>query len=239
MKLSIYLIVFLFILSYQMLSQTVNEPLPKNYINLDPLLPFLGTAQLQYERAIGKKISISFSAGYKFSSGFLDVSELDFDRFVSDELDFTGIKLIPEFRWYIQKNHKGLTGFYLGTYLRYQNRKGEIAGDYTSDAREVSSILIDADIDTFNPGLQVGYKLTLKNGVFFDFIIAGPGLSFNSLELTEIEPVPQAFYDDLTDALKRLGIIDFLDPDFEINGNQETNLNLLAFRYGIKVGYSF
>ena len=211
----------------------------KNHVSLDPLLPFFGTAQIQYERSIFKRVSFSLSIGYKFSSGVFDVSELSFDRFETEEFDLTGIKLIPEIRWYIQKSHTGLTGFYVGTYFRYQDRSGNITGDYTSLEREVSRILIEANLDTSNVGVEIGYKLVLKNGFFLDFIIAGPGLSFNSLELREIEPVPQAFYDDLNETLRDLGIVDLLDPDFRINGNQRTSFPTVAFRYGFKIGYSF
>ncbi len=211
----------------------------KNHISIDPLLPWAGTYQIQYEREVGHRFSVSLSTGYKFSSGNLDISSIDFDRFVTNEFDFKGIKLIPEFRWYFQKSHSGLMGFYAGAYFRFQKRKGDIAGIYTAVDNQASEILIDASLQTFNPGLEVGYKLNLNKRFFIDFIIAGPGLSFNTLELNEVTPVPQAFYDDLTDALKRLGIVDLIDPDFEINGNQRTELRLIAFRYGIKIGYTF
>ena len=158
----------------------------KNHISLDPLQPFFGTAQIQYERPILKRVSLSLSIGYKFSSGIFDVSELSFERFDTDEFDLTGIKLIPEIRWYTQKSHTGLTGFYVGTYFRYQDRSGNIGGTYTSLEDEVSRILIEADLDTSNIGVEIGYKLELKNGFFLDFIIAGPGLSFNNLELRKL-----------------------------------------------------
>ncbi|WP_350288984.1 hypothetical protein [uncultured Croceitalea sp.] len=211
----------------------------KNYVSFDPLLPWAGTYQFQYERVLKNRFSINLSVGYKFSSGNIDISSIDFNRFLTEEFDFTGLKLIPEFRWYFQGSHTGLTGFYAGIYFRYQNRRGDIAGTYTAVDNQISPILIDANLSTFNPGLEVGYKLNLGKGFFTDFIIAGPGISFNTLELNEVNPVPQAFYDDLTDALKRLGIIDLIDSDFEINGNQKTEAKLIAFRYGIKIGYSF
>nr|WP_299072989.1 DUF3575 domain-containing protein [uncultured Allomuricauda sp.] len=231
--------ILILLLLLQMASSNAQQATDKNYINVDPLLPWAGTYQIQYERAIGHRFSLSISTGYKFSSGNLDVSSIDFDRFVTNEFDFKGLKLIPEFRWYFQKSHNGLTGFYAGAYFRFQKRKGDIAGTYTAVDNQVSEILIDANLKTFNPGLEIGYKLNLNKGFFIDFIIAGPGLSFNTLELNEVTPVPQAFYDDLTESLKRLGIIDLIDPDFEINGNQKTELKLIAFRYGIKIGYSF
>lgn len=114
-----------------------------------------------------------------------------------------------------------------------------MAGDYTAVDGTISPILIDADALSLISGLEVGYKLSVGKSFFLDFIIAGPGISFNTLELHEVNPVSEAFYDDLTEALKDFGVIDVIDPDFEINGNQKTKVTLPAFRYGIKLGYSF
>ncbi len=211
----------------------------KNHFSIDPVLPVFGTFQIQYERVLGPRTSLSLSAGYKFSSGSFTIASIDFDRFTSEELDFSGFKFIPEFRWYFQKSHSGLSGFYAGTYIKYQQGITDLAGDYISLSSEVSNILIDASLQSVVIGLEIGYKMRLGNGFFIDFIIAGPGKSFNTLELTEINPVPDAFYEDLENALKDKGIIDLINPDFDINGNQKTKIELPAFRYGIKVGYSF
>ncbi len=211
----------------------------KNHLSFDPIQPLFGTLQFQYERPILNKISVSLTAGYKFSSGLLNIADISFQRFETDEFNFEGIKLIPEIRWYTQKSHIGLTGFFVGAYFRYQNRIGDIEGDYTSLSNEVSRILIEANLNTSNIGIEIGYKLEIKNGFFIDFIIAGPGISFNNLELIEIEPVPDAFYDDINETLRDIGIIDLLDSDFRINGNQKTSIPTLAFRYGIKLGYAF
>ncbi len=210
-----------------------------HHISVDPLLPFFGTAQIQYERSIKNRFSFNLSLGYKFSSGSIDVASIEFDRFISEELDFRGLKLIPEFRWYMQKSHSGLSGFYVGIFFKYQDFKTELAGDYTSVEREQTPILIDATLQSLIVGAEVGYKLRLGSNFFVDFIIAGPGKSYNTLVLDEVLPVPDAFYDDLTEALKDIGIFDLINPDFQINGNQKTKIQLPAFRYGIKIGYAF
>lgn len=230
-------VLFLPISFYAQNSSSYGEE--KNHLSLDPFLPIFGTYQVQYERTIGNRISLGLSVGYKGSSGIFEVASIDFPRFTSEPLNFKGIKLIPEFRWYVQKSHTGLNGFYVGAFFKYQKYKNELAGDYVSIDEAVSPILIDVDARSLISGIEVGYKLSVGKNFFLDFIIAGPGISFNTLELHEVNPVPDAFYDDLTEALKDFGIIDVIDPDFEINGNQKTKVTLPAFRYGMKFGYSF
>ena len=216
-----------------------DQILRKNHLSFDPVLPLFDTWQLQYERAIAPRVSASLTAGYKFSSGLLNTDEISIGDFQMNEFGVSGIKLITEVRWYWNESDQGIFGFYSGVYYRYQGRSGDIAGDYTADSGEVSPILINADLRTSNLGLEIGYKMDLKKGFFLDFIIAGPGLTFNRLELMEVNPVPQSFYDDINDNLQDFGIPRLLGDDIVISANQSTKYTTIAFRYGIKIGYAF
>lgn len=220
-------------------AQDTDTSVPKNFISVDPFLPIFGTYQLLYERGIGKNISAAVSLGYKGSSGLFEVANIDFDRFESNTLNFSGYKVVPEFRWYFQKSNAGLNGLYLGAYFKYQDASADLGGQYTSRDNVDSNILIDARLQSAVFGFQLGYKWQLQSGFFIDLIFAGPGFSSNTITLTEITPVPEAFYDDLSESLQDIGIIDFIDPDFRVNGNQKTKITLPAWRYGIKIGYAF
>ncbi|WP_299212337.1 DUF3575 domain-containing protein [uncultured Aquimarina sp.] len=211
----------------------------KNHISIDPILPVFGTIQLQYERAISDKISVGISLGLKTGSGIFRVSGINGDRISIDEFNFKGIKILPEFRWYTQKSRNGLFGFYVGAYAKYQNFTDEILGVYTDSNQMNSTIEIDANIITFAGGLEIGYKLMIWERFFIDFLIAGPGISTNKIKLVEKQPIPDEFYDDVSDALSEYAVFDGLNLDFRINGNQDTDIVLPAFRYGIKLGYSF
>ena len=238
-QISLVLFTIIFLSTFSFAQDSSSSLEVKNHISIDPVLPIFGMYQVQYERAIGNRISFGLSIGYKGSSGIVEIASVDFARFRSEPLNFKGFKLVPEFRWYVQKSHTGLSGFYIGAYFKYQKYKNELAGDYTGVDGNISPILIDVDALSLAPGLEVGYKLSVGKNFFLDFIIAGPGISFNTLDLHEVNPVPEAFYDDLTETLKDFGIIDVIDPDFEINGNQKTKVTLPAYRYGIKIGYTF
>ncbi|WP_190808747.1 DUF3575 domain-containing protein [Flagellimonas sp. S3867] len=211
----------------------------KNHLSVDPFLPVFGTYQVQYERALGASSTIGLSLGLKTSSGIFEVSGIDVNRISTKDFNFNGIKLLPEFRWYIQKPESGYFGFYAGAYAKYQNFKDDISGIYEDSNQQDIDILINAKIRTLGFGLEVGYKLPIRKRFYIDFLIAGPGISFNEISLDEIEPVPEEFYDDLSDALAEYGFFEWLNPDFRINGNQDTNITLPSFRYGVKLGYTF
>ncbi len=109
------LILFLYGIATTSFAQEV-EKHQKNGITIDLFLPVFGTAQLQYERLITKNISLNLSVGYKFSSGVLKLKGIDRNAIKTDDFNFKGFKIIPEFRWYPQKNKVAGFGFYTGAY---------------------------------------------------------------------------------------------------------------------------
>ncbi len=211
----------------------------KNHLSVDPFLPIFGTIQLQYERAVNNKMSMGLSVGAKTSSGVFAVSGIEGDKISTNEFNFKGIKILPEFRWYIERSKDGLSGFYTGIYLKYQNFEDAITGVYIDSNQIANDIEIDANIQTFAGGLEIGYKLMVRERFFIDFVIAGPGISTNKIKLLEKQAIPKEFYEDLSNELSQYGFFDWLDPDFRINGNQDTDIVLPAFRYGVKIGYTF
>lgn len=209
-----------------------------NSITIDPSLPVFGTIQLQYERGITKNMSLSVSFGYKRSSGIFEIQGIDTDNIITNDFNFEGFKIIPEFRWYLQK--KALSGLYLGAYYKHQDYKFPIEGTYYDNAQNSYEIDLEGTVLSNAVGIQIGYKLMIKNRFVIDFLIAGPGLSFNTFELVENKPIPEGFYDDLSEAISQYGIFENLNTEFEIDANQKTDKILLpAFRYGIKFGYAF
>ncbi|CAD7798988.1 hypothetical protein CHRY9390_00417 [Chryseobacterium aquaeductus] len=183
-------------------------------------------------------MSIGLNVGYKYNSGIFSVEGIDIDKISTKKFEFSGIKIIPEFRWYLEKG--GMTGFYIGGYLKYQNYKTPIEGIYTDNNYQTSPIDLVAQVKTTAVGLQVGYKLVIKKKFFADFLIAGPGFGSNTFEIKENKPLPQGFYNDLNDALEIYNLYDNYKLDVKFDTNQKTDkINLPTFRYGIKVGYMF
>jgi len=228
-----------FLLSFLFLFNIVNAQ-KKNHINIDPFLPIFGTVQIQYERPVYKNVSFRLSVGWKTSSGIFKVKGFNTNRISTDDFNFKGIKIIPEFRWYVQNPDVLLSGFYIGNYFKYQNYKDKIEGVYTDRNQGTHDFRIDAKMKTYAVGLQIGYKLMIMKRFFIDFIIAGPGVSFNTFKLEEKEGIPDAFYDDVSNVIANYSVLENFDTDFEFNLEKKTGTIVLpAFRYGMKLGYTF
>ena len=60
-----------------------------------------GAFQVNYERMVGKRISVGMGLGYKGDQGLIRLSGLDGDQLKTNDITYSGFKLIPEVRYYI------------------------------------------------------------------------------------------------------------------------------------------
>ena len=92
-------------------------------------------------------------------------------------------------------------------------------------------------------GINVGYKLKIWKRITADFTIAGPGYSFNKLNLHFDSDISQESIDQIRQTIAdRYNFLSDKLPEFETeeqNRTYRSNFSLPAFRYGISVGYSF
>ena len=200
-----------------------------------------GALQLRYERLLGEHISVSFGMGYKGDNGLISLSGLDTEKIKTSDITYSGLKLIPEVRYYLNKNgQNGMDGFYFGAYLKYSNYQSDLEGTYINDALEPFPIEFDADIKVTSIGLMVGYKLPVSKKFFIDFLIAGPGRGFYDFSFVNKKDLPDEFYEDFNMALENYSLFDLLDGDFRFKSiNKNSKFNIFSFRYGISFGYSF
>ncbi|MGB5376691.1 DUF3575 domain-containing protein [Muriicola sp.] len=200
-----------------------------------------GAYLLNYERALGKHIGVALNAGYKGDKGLLSLSGLDTDQIKIGDITYSGLKIVPEFRYYLNEKGSGmLTGFYFGAYLKFLQYNSDLGGTFINSAGESFEVLYEGKINVASGGLMVGYKLNLSKRLSIDFLIAGPGAGNYNFKLKNIIPPPDEFYDALNEALKQYSIFDLLNAEFKFTDNrQNTNLLLPEFRYGITLGYSF
>jgi len=213
-----------------------------NFIGTDPFLPLFGTVAINYERAILPRMSLGIGFGQKLSSGILEISGIDNERLKTSDLSFEGIRILPEFRWYMSKSDKGLTGFYVGVYYKYQTNNCAVSSIYTPDnvPATPANVNFDLRIRTHSAGLQLGYKLFAYKKFYADFLFAGIGLSRSELE-TEIESdVPEGYFDELSSGVKRFFILKGIKPKLVNRDDQlQATFTALSLRYGIKIGIGF
>lgn len=240
-KLALFILISLF--SLLLLAQEdTNLKQQKNQIDLD--ITDLPTAffSFSYERVIGKHISVGLGVGFKSEDGLIQFSGIDTDRIQTNDIKYSGYKLIPEFRYYINESVNGamLSGFYVGAYLKYSDFNSDLVGTYV-DSEAVSHLFeYEAEITVTSIGLMVGYKLPLSKHFSIDFLIAGPGSGSYNFKLNNSIPPPDEFYDDLNNALDEYSVLDLINADFGFNNNKlRSKFSAISFRYGISVGYSF
>lgn len=244
MKISTILLAIALLATISVSSQQAsgNDMEQKNHIMFNPFALIFGKIQVQYERALSHNLSLGLSVGAKTSSGVFDTPGLNTATITTNNLSFSGIEFTPEFRWYLQETERNHTGFFLGAYYRYQNYKDELKGVYTSSVTDISSPLdIETSLVSNAVGLEVGYKLPIKKHFYIDFLIAGPGVSFNKSKIQEKQPLPVEFY--LIDAgfaiVQEYEFLDALNTKINFNEKGEATFTLPAFHYGIRIGYSF
>jgi len=212
----------------------------KNFISVDPVLPLFGTAELHYERSLLSRFSVVMGVGNKFSSGLLEISGVNTDQIQTNDLSLHGIRLLPEVRWYVSADDKGLTGLYVGMYYKYQTNKCEMYGSYVPDTGKVTDVDLDFSIRTHGFGAEIGYKLSIYRKLYVDFIISGLGLAFSSMDLEERTDVPEEYFSDLSQEVKQVFLLNGLTPDLLITDQTlHGTFTLPSMRYGVKIGLGF
>ncbi len=235
-------ILFLFLLSISITygQEENSEPNLNNEVKIMLTDLLNGSFLLGYERQFGDHIGVSLMAGYKSKDGLLKLSGLNTELIKTGDLTYSGLRIIPEFRYYLKPHDGGMrNGFYFGAYLTFMGYKSSFEGDYFNE-NGVFPFKYDVKINTSSFGLMAGYKLKLSDHFNLDFLIAGPGAGSYRFKLTPVIPAPDEFWFDLNDALELYSLADLINADFEFSPQKNSdNLVLPSFRYGITLGYSF
>lgn len=213
----------------------------KNEFSLE-LIGFIDASlQIKYERLIGKNLSIGLGFVYKGDEGLINLSGLDTDFIKTKDLTYSGIKLIPEFRYYLNPSSMVFcrTGFYVGTYFKYSRFSSDLDGVYQFNSMPYD-ISFDARLNIYSLGFMVGYKLPIGKRFSIDFLIAGPGVGRYDITIKPQNDIPDSFYDDLNQALESYDFFDELNADFNFSSKDlKSELLLPSFRYAISVGIAF
>lgn len=236
--LSVFLSLFVFPLQAQ---EAADEKVRNNELGLMATDLINGGYLLSYERAIGKHIGLRLGFGYKGREGLVNLSGIDRPQLKTNDLTYSGLKLVPEFRYYLNEKDQGMArGFYFGAYVKFVNYSSDLVGTFIDSQGESFDIAYDGKINVLSTGLLVGYKLQVSSRFGIDFLIAGPGAGNYNFKLDNRIPPPDEFYDVLNEALENYSIFDLINADFEFRDNKLRQQTMLpVFRYGIALTYAF
>ncbi|WP_319500373.1 DUF3575 domain-containing protein [uncultured Draconibacterium sp.] len=200
-----------------------------------------GSYQFRYERKLSDHISVGLGSAFKTKEGLITISGIDRERLKTGDITYSGMKLIPDIRYYLNKTQQyQLDGFYFGAYAKYFHFSSGINGAYISTAMNEYDLDMDVNINILSVGLMVGYKLALNNRFTVDFLIFGPGTGNHRYKLKNRTELPEEFYEDLNDALQNFSVFDVVHSDFRFDlRDRSTSFSTLSFRYGLTVGYTF
>lgn len=240
-KLLLTLVVLLFSINIQSQNEKIIDN-RQNEIGLVFTDLLNGAFQFKYERLVGEHISVGLGIGYKGKNGLIRLSGLDTESIKTGNLTYSGVKIIPEVRYYFRKTSQNkMDGFYVGFYVKHSGLNSDLDGTYINGDDEIFDVEFDAKLNITSTGFMVGYKLEVSPRFKIDFLIAGPGAGFHSYSLTKRKELPSEFYDDINAALSQYSVFDLINSDFDfrVADKSKTNFSALSFRYGITLGYSF
>jgi len=171
----------------------------KNVVKLN-LVPFglmavgLSNFSMQYERALGNKISVCLGFSYMPSSGLPS-------QYASSDLlkalKISGYSITPEFRFYLGK--KGAPrGFYLAPYFKYASysittnykftRVDTVPGPPPTTVETPFDWAIKGNYSFIGGGLMMGVHYIIKNRVSIDWGILGAHFGASKVSMSVSDP---------------------------------------------------
>lgn len=223
----------------------------KNIVKLNLGGLIFRTGSFQYERVLGKKISLAMGVRITPKLGVpsglksqLSTGMGSDQLYTLDHTKFGGYALTPEFRFYPGK--KGAAkGFYLAPYFRYASYGLTIPLVYTDTTGKGNSYNynLKGKASYISGGLMIGAQWIAKGGFTFDWWIGGGGFgpiafkaSVNSPDLGKLsESDKQEIYTSFNEGAPK-------NSSITIDGNDlilKYRTAIPSFRGGICLGWAF
>jgi len=218
-------------------------------VNLPPLL--LKSYSLQYERVLGKEISVAVqyrtmpTTGLPFKDNILklvDDEDPDTKKIIED-FKMSNYAITPEVRIYLSRKGYG-RGFYFAPFYRYASfTSNDLNVFYTDDNNEEQSIKMSGKLTSNTFGLGMGAQSALGKRFVLDWSFFGPhyGSGKGVFSGTTSQPLTPDEQDDLREQLDDIDI-PLTDKTVDVNANG-ASLKLdgpwAGWRFTIALGFRF
>ena len=232
-------------------------------VNLSALV--FGTYTLQYEKALGNKVSFALGVGYRPEK--LIPFGNTFERYVNaadsriDYITLDNVKkaestvglfhITPELRFYISKDKTAPIGTYISVFGKYNSFFGHAPVFVDMEYKGVPArveLPVDTHVKTYSGGLMLGKQFRLGNNFTFDWYIVGGhfgkvtvhGESNQNLDAFDDEFIGR-LKDKIVDTFKLNENYLALEVDKQgIRIDNARNLKYLNLRgFGFNLGYKF
>ncbi|WGQ11272.1 DUF3575 domain-containing protein [Pedobacter gandavensis] len=225
----------------------------KNLVKWNVAALALKTYSFQYERAVGKKISVSLGfrmmpkSHIPFSSTFKSL--IDDDQTWESIKDFkTGnFAITPEFRYYVGQSV--FRGFYVAPFVRYASYNVAVPYNYEATFSNGSGsttvkdkIDMDGRINTLTTGLLLGAQWKLSKAIYLDWWILGPNYGSASGSISGKKTLNADEQKALREALTDLDDLPVVKTKSTVDGNGakiDFSGPWAGVRSGLSIGYRF
>jgi hypothetical protein len=209
-------------------------------INLTSFILYTNGIQLNYERLLSKKRSITVFGGYiQFPMPTIIAnSPLNFDK----DRTKGGYSIGSEYRFYLAKENKYAAphGVYLAPFVSYYNFKNSRTG---RDSTNTDQLTLNTTLGFLNIGGELGYQFVIKNRFVIDCVLVGPALSSYYFSL-KLNGSTSGDYNEhvqaIMEALKaKYPLLKDLSNGVKVSSSGVSNFWSIGFRYAIHIGYRF
>jgi hypothetical protein len=173
----------------------------KNLIKLHFGSFLFKSANIQYERAIKKRMALGLSIRWMPKSSVAFSSSFSDDDEVMGSFKTGNFAITPEIRWYFGK--KVFKGFYVAPFLRLANYSAATNYDFTVNGVK-ENIPLKGNLTTFTTGVLIGAQWRIANKVYFDWSIFGPHDGFSKGKITGTKTLSAEEQKSLKEELKDL-----------------------------------
>lgn len=221
----------------------------KNLVKWNFAALALKNYSFQYERAVGKKISVAVGVRFAPKSDMPFKSKVE--ELIDDEDTWNDIKdfktgnfaITPEVRFYMGKGV--FRGFYVAPFVRYAtysvegpfNFEVEVAGTTRSETMPLSG-----DITALTGGLLFGAQWKLSKLVYLDWWILGPNYGTSSGDISGKKTLNSQEQEALREELADLEDLPLVKTKYTVDGEGakvDFDGPWAGLRAGLSIGFRF
>jgi len=217
-----------------------------NVVRVNLVSATFGQFSGEYERILTPKFSINGTVA------FMPMRALPFKSAISKSLGKSSIvnaarlgifALAVEGRYYLSKNSRPTTGFYLAPFLKYTYYDINTAVSYSVKSYGKASIPITGGFNTFTTGLAVGTQWKINERFLLDWRIVGVsyGISNGSMVGRKViaESEQKEILDKLNDLADKLPVTNLVTKVTAHGVKSKIDGSWLGLRTGLSIGYRF
>ncbi len=227
------------------------NPGGNNLVKVSITAPFVNNYNFQYERAIGRKISVGLGIH------FMPKSELPFksrlESLIDDDdvwqnvknLNTSNFAITPEIRFYFGKGV--FRGFYIAPFAKYATFTADMPFQFDVEnpithVTTKETIPLDGKINTYTGGLLFGAQWKLSKLVYLDWWILGPNYGTSTGSINGRKTLSADEQNGLREQLKDLEDLPLVKTTSTVDGNGakvDFDGPWAGLRAGLNIGFRF